>query len=228
VKDLFLYKEGYRITPILAVTAIGFIYKILKSHLSEKLVLNDESLYLLVETLFIGYNNQIDNFVKIFDLTHKDNLVSKIQKLGLKFVVHFYSLVAMNDANQKLHDYMNYELVFGKKNRTIMKNFYVSKDGLRMTLLFKPLAGILLAIEDKNQFDTLASCLLVLKHKIEIFNQKEQEKLIMPEEFVHKIIRLLSSVITKLKKEQHVTSNQDLELAEYYMRAYVYTKLLES
>ena len=213
IKDIFLFKEGYRAYPIIAVSWLGFLYKLLKARISNKIELHHDTLSILIETLYLGYYNKIDEFIKIFDLLHKDNLVSKIQKLGNTYIIQFYTLAAMNQINEKFHDLMKYEDILHSKNKITVKNYFLSKNSKRMKLIFKPLAKILFDIDDEQCFEKLLQWFVVIKHKIDIeAGDQKYELLELPTQFVEKIHKKISELYQHFKQETGVITESGVNL----------------
>ena len=213
------------------MTSINYLYSLLKSCLSGKVSLSNLTKYHLVETLFIGYYNKIDEFIKIFDMLHKDILVKNMQKLGVDFIAHFYKLAGMQDMNEKLHDYMHYETILSSKGKISIKNYYVSKNTQKMSLVYKPLSKILFEVDSEDeQFDILLQAFVVMKRKMDISKNDSIDMIELPDLFVDKIDSKIAQVYKQITQSASMIGDSDsiliTENKELAMRLYILIKVL--
>ena len=204
IRDLFVYKEGNRLSPINTITNVGFLYKLLKLQTKSK-VFDSNICYLLVECLYLGYHNKPEQFIKAFNMNHSTKLTDLIQKLGIKFTLHFYCLGSMKNLNQKFYDFTKYYIMLMNRQAKVLPVLYIKSETERMRLIFKPLTQILFSVSEEHQ-EYLIHFLTIF---ITIKNKAQSTEVInVPEKFANKLIDEIKRIEACVRDEKQELTGQ--------------------
>jgi len=197
VRDLFVYKEGAKLSPINTMTNVEFLYKLLKSQAKAPEKLPMRTLNLLVECIYLGFHNKPDQFISIFDMNHSSKLVDLINSLGVSYSLHFYSFAGMKELNQKFYDISRYNVMMLNKQAKTLPVYYLRNEVTKMTLIFKPLAKIIFSLSDEQTeyLIQFLSLFITIKNKI-----KEDDLLDLPKKFISRIDKQIKHLEACLKR----------------------------
>ena len=208
IRDMFVYKEGSKLSPINTMTNLEFLYKILKNQAKSDTKLPERCLNLLVESLYLGYFNKSEQFINIFDLNHSSKLIDLINGLGVNYSLHFFSLASFKEINQRFYDLSRYNVMLLDKKAAVLPAYYTINEGPKMTLIFKPLAKILFSLNDEKHeyLIPFLSIFITIKNKI-----KESDLLELPKKFIHRIEKEIKNFELLITSEKAELNNKQVE-----------------
>ena len=216
-RDLFVFKEGKKMSDLNTVTVVGFLYKVLKAQVKAKTKFDDKTLYLLIECLYLGYHNKSEQYINIFSMQTSTKFVNLISKLGIKYVLHFYCLASMENLNQKMYDFTKYHIMLLNKQAKNLPVYYTKSEVSKINLILKPLTSIIFRLEDDQPelMMPFLSVFIVLKAKI-----NDDSLIEAPLNFIATINKELLRLNECLQEE-----NQQLD-GQILNQIWLYTKVL--
>jgi hypothetical protein len=168
IRDMFVFREGKKVSDICAVSTVGYLYKLMKAQSKSDTKLPESVLYLLSECVYLGLHNKTEQFINIFSMDHTDTLVELLHKIGDEFLLHFYCLAGIESIDQKFHDFSKYHLMLNNKQPMILPNHYIRNELNKHKIVFRPMLKLIekLDFSSENKFIAFLCQFLTLWEKV--------------------------------------------------------------